>query len=202
MIKHNKGYIEGGINMLDVMKEILQYKPIDMKCEIGFDNEISNILIEFSKTYERTGKDQYKSLKRIDEILEILDESSQNEAIYKDIEEKSEIIREDRDKLLKSVIEIADLFEDIYVYSCKSSNQSLYEQMKLQWSNLNQSILKSKITRFGETGDAFDIQLHIAKEAREEPQLKYLQILEVVKSGYIYKGELIRKADVIINKTT
>lgn len=189
--------MKGNDNVIDVAKELQKYNIKDV--EIDFSDDIAGLLSIFNKTVERIGKEQYKSLRNIDEILELLDATKENEELIKSFKEKAKLTEKENENLIKALVEVADLFEDIYMYSEKSLNEGFAEQMKLQLSNMEQVLLTYGLTRFGDVGEAFNSQLHIPKEVRENEGFMQVQILEIIKSGYTYKGQIIRKAEVVIN---
>ncbi|WP_368490555.1 nucleotide exchange factor GrpE [Clostridium sp. BJN0013] len=183
--------------MIDITKELQQYNLEDI--DVCFESDISELLSAFNKTFEKIGKQQYKSTADIEEILEIIDEIKEDNESLKSLRNNVKSTDEENKTLIKTLIEVADLFEDIYVYSRKSSNEALREQMNLQWNNLEQILLTCGLKRFGKKEDVFNSRLHIPKETRENRDINQIQILEIIKSGYIYKGEMIRKAEVVVN---
>lgn len=185
--------------MLDVLKELNKYKPVDLKEEVCLERKTSQLISILNKNLERIGKDQYKSNRNIDEILEILDEDKSKNELITSFREKFEGARDNRDMLLKGIIDIVELFEDLYVYSGKSLNKSFLEQIRHQWTNLEQIMLKCGISILGNPGEMFDSKLHIARETRKDGLLPNMQIIEVIRRGYMYKGEIIRKSEVVVN---
>jgi len=187
--------------MIDVKKELIKYKPMDTGDHIKYDDVISNLLNSFSKTVERIGKDQYRSLKHMDNIMEALENKSGFERIIEDMEDRISSMEGTEKRLLEVIMEVCDLTENMYIFSLQSQDLNLRSQMELQWKTLQQSLLKCGITRFGNSGDIFDRQLHAAVESRQIPDFSDGYILEVIKSGYIYKNQLIKRAEVVINTT-
>lgn len=185
--------------MLDVIKELEKYKPVDLEEEILFKKETSKIISIFNKNIERIGKEQYKSNRNIDEILEILDEDKSKDELIAGFRDKLQRACEDREMLLKGLIDIVELFEDLYICSSKSLNESFLEQMRLQRENLEQIMQKCGITPIGKPLEMFDKELHIAREVKEDKEKPNMQIMEVIRRGYMYKGEIIRKSEVVVN---
>lgn len=186
-----------GKKMIDVNKELQRYSLEDI--EIDFESDISELLNAFNKIFEKIGKQQYKSATNMEEILEIIDEIKEDNESLKSFKNDVKSMDKENQILIKTLIEVADLFEDIYIYSRKSSNQALKEQMGLQWNKLEQILLTCGLTRFGKEEDMFNSHLHIPKETKENGHINQIQILEIMKSGYIYRGEVIRKAEVVVN---
>lgn len=187
--------------MIDVQKEIERYKPVEIHPDIKNDQDITALLTVFNKTIERIGKEQYKFVRQFDEITEILEKNIMFEKLIDTAESK--LVQQDTEisKLLSTVIEICDLTEDMYLYGLNSSNKSFSDQVKLQWSMMQQALAKSGIIRFGSKGDIYDRQLHNVKKVRQDPGYVRGQVIDVLKSGYGYKDKIIRKAEVIIYMT-
>lgn len=183
--------------MIDITKELQQYNLEDV--DNYFENDISELLSAFNKTFEKIGKQQYKSTADIEEILEIIDEIKEDNESLKSLRNNVKSMDKENKTLIETLMEVADLFEDIYVYSRKSSSEALREQMNLQWNNLEQVLLTCGLKRFGKKEDVFNSRLHIPKETKENKDINQIQILDVIKSGYIYKEEIIRKAEVVVN---
>lgn len=183
--------------MIDITKELQQYNLEDV--DNYFENDISELLSAFNKTFEKIGKQQYKSTADIEEILEIIDEIKEDNESLKSLRNNVKSMDKENKTLIETLMEVADLFEDIYVYSRKSSSEALREQMNLQWNNLEQVLLTCGLKRFGKKEDVFNNRLHIPKETKENKDINQIQILDVIKSGYIYKEEIIRKAEVVVN---
>lgn len=185
--------------MLDVSKELRKYRSVDLEEKVCLGTETSQLISIFNKNLERIGKDQYKSNRNTDEILEILDEDKSKNELITSFREKFEMARDDRDMLLKGIIDMIELFEDLYIYSEKSLNQSFSEQIGYQWTNLEQMVLSCGISLVGKQGEIFDSKLHIAREVKKDPLLPNMLIIEVIRRGFIYKGVIIRKSEVVVN---
>lgn len=187
--------------MIDVKIELEKYKPLGVDENIKYDDEISNLLYCFNKTVERIGKDQYRTLKHTDDIMEAMEEKRGFERLIEDMKNKINSMKAEEDGLLAVIMEVCDLTENMYIFSVRSQDLNLRNQMELQLKSLQQSLLKCGIIRFGNTGDIFDRQLHAVEEIRESPDFSDGQILEVIKSGYMHKNCLLKKAEVVISGT-
>lgn len=186
--------------MIDIKKELVKYKPMDEGKYMKYDDVTSNLLSSFSKIVERFGKDQYRTLNHMDDILMAIEDKRGLEKIVEDMEDKISFMKGTEIKLLEAIVEVCDLTENMYIYSLRSNDSNLRSQMELQWKTLQHSLLKCGIVRFGNSGDIFDKQLHVAVESRESLDFSNIQIIEVIKSGYMYKDQLLNRAEVVITK--
>lgn len=187
--------------MIDVKKELEKYKPLGLGEDIKYDDDIPNLLYSFNRTAERIGKDQYRYFKYMDDIIEAVEDKRGYEKLIKDLEDRINSMDGQKESMLEVMIEIADFTENIYVYSLRSQDENFKNQMELQWKTLQQSLLKCGIKRFGNTGDIFDSRLHIAVEARECPDFHDGQIVDIIKSGYIFEDRLLRRVEASVNRT-
>lgn len=191
--------------MIDVKEEIKKYKVINIEEKLDFhesnifDNELAEIMKIFAKTFDRLGKEQYKSSNKLDEIIIALEEKEEEEQSNRELKEKIKDKEEEIKVLLRSLISLADLIEDMYVYSKKTENLSLKHQITLQWNNVKNYLAQCGITIIGDEGGIFNSELYKAVEIKYIEEKTDGEVLEVLKSGYIYKGKLLRKAEVIVN---
>lgn len=191
--------------MIDFKEEIKRYKTINIDGveyeENLFDAELKEIMKGVIKNFDRLSKEQYKTSNKLDEIIITLEEKGEDEELNREIKEKMKKREAEINALLKALINLADLIEDMYVYSKKTENVSLKQQVILQWNYVKSHLLQCGVTVIGNEGESFNSELDRAAEVRHMEEKFDGEILEVLKSGYMYKGKLLRKAEVIVNKT-
>lgn len=196
--------------MLDIEDELKNYKSVEFE-ENSNDNEdedteeLKNILNIFTKAYERIGKEQYKTSNAIDEVLDMLEESSESSeeknAIIKGLKEQAADWENELKVMINTVTNMSDIFEYMNNYVLNSNNENLKAQFKLVQEQLIEKLAKASITVLGTANGEVDINIHQPIDTRWEEDKPEGVILEVVRKGYMYKGKLFRKAEVIINKS-
>lgn len=189
--------------MINVMEELEHYDINVIQDEILIDDTITTMLSVFNKAVDKIAKMQYQSLNNIDTVVDLMDEMKEIDERVAFVKDKNQLLEDEKKSLVCLLIEVGDLLEDIYIFSLQSSNEGLKSQMQLQWNQMEQALLGNQMVRFGNREELFDTRLHIAKEIKDDhqfPDINQAKILEVIKSGYLYKGQLIRKAEVVINK--
>ena len=194
--------------MLDIEEEFKKYEFT--KCEHNSMenkdslNSISALLQMFTKAYERIGKEQYKTSSGLEEILDILEESSEEikdkQVIINELQEREKTKDHELTIAINTIISIADMFEYINVFINKSGMESLKAQFNLVSEQLAEKLSGSSITVLGVQGLEFDMSIHQAIATEYEEDKQEGVILQVVKRGYMYNGKLFRKAEVVINK--
>ena len=194
--------------MLDIKEELKNYKFIELghNSEENEENneELSLLLNMFTKAYERIGKEQYKTANGIEEILDLLEESSEsnkeNQGIIRELRERVQGKDNEINAMINTVISISDIFDYINGFALKSGNENLIAQFKLVSEQLGEKLAQSSISILGIEGGEFDMSIHKAIEAEWQKDKSEGVILQVVRKGYMYKGNLLRKAEIIINQ--
>lgn len=195
--------------MINIKEELKKYESINIESDTEYKNEnsieeIEEILTIFTKSYERIGKEQYKTSNSIDEILDMLEEHVENN------QEKLIMVKEFQDKVskrdnelknvLNTIVNISDIFDYINMYVSNSDNEKLKVQFNLAQEQLTEKLAKASITVLGTLYGEVDIDIHKPIETRWEEDRKEGVILQVVRKGYMYNGQILRKAEVVINK--
>ncbi|HZJ57088.1 MAG TPA: nucleotide exchange factor GrpE [Clostridia bacterium] len=187
--------------MINVKDEIRRYEPLDMDASFcDTDMELKTALNGFSKVLKRIDKEQYRYSHLLDEILDVLDEIEEDKGAVRTLEGRQNEAKKELNSLLKAIIGIADSLEDIFIYAMKYGDISFREQMSMQWKRIGNLLNQYGITRLEGIGSPFVPTLYVAKEVEEKQENPHGHILEVLRSGYLYRGKLLRKAEVIVNK--
>jgi molecular chaperone GrpE (heat shock protein) len=188
------------IILLDVKKELHRYEEITLDNLVDIQqSELSATLNIFTKAFQRLGKEQFKATTEIENITEMLEEMSQNNKDNRELKNHVKSKDSEIERLVSGIISICDTFEDMYIFSEKSQDEEWKKQINLQWSNLNNIISLLGLTRIGKIGGIFKSEFHRAIEVKNQQEIPNGKIVEIIKSGYMYCGKLLRKADVIIN---
>lgn len=187
--------------MIDVLEELKKYSPIDMNNEAALKSDDMTMILEnVTKAYDRIGKEQFKSSAILEELTEIIEEDREKENQIRDMRLIISKYENKSNKLLKGLLDINDAFEDMYLYILKLNKDNLKEAMDLQREKNIRMLSISGVTLIGSKGDRFDSNIYIAKELGFIEDLNEGDIIEVLRLGYIYEGQIIRKAEVIVNK--
>ncbi|WP_297430229.1 nucleotide exchange factor GrpE [Clostridium sp.] len=195
--------------MLDIMDELKNYKPVEFKENLHEDEdneteELRSILNVFTKSYERISKEQYKTSNAIDEVLDVLEENNEinNEmqAVIKDLKEQSADKENELKVMLNTIISMSDTFDYMSNYVLNSDNENLKVQFKLVQEQLVEKLAKASILVLGIVNGKVDINIHQPIGTKWQEDKPEDTVLEIVRKGYMYKGKLLRKAEVVINK--
>lgn len=187
--------------MIDFTKELGKFDFMEMdKSFKNIQNETGMIVETLNTTLKRFGKEQSKANMQMDEILDVLDEEKEKQKNIDVLEKTENVLKEDKNFLVKGMISIVDQFEDMYRYVVKYDTVNGAGQMMILWKNIASDLLTCGIMRIDEINVVFNVQLHVAVQTRYDEEVTEGYVLEVLKSGYKYNDKLLRKAQVVINK--
>jgi len=190
--------------MLNIKDELKNYEYIDIETSFSnsesFNSEVMNLLQAFSKSYDRIGKEQYKAVSGIDEIIEILEEDKENSHRIKELKESAKIKDIEIEALISTLINIYDMIENMSSFFAEKGDKSLQEQIRLMKEQMVEKLSLTGITVLGTEGVPYNSAYHKAIGTECNADKSEEEILKVIKRGYTYKGKLLRKAEVIANK--
>jgi molecular chaperone GrpE (heat shock protein) len=120
------------------------------------------------------------------------------------LSEDGRLHREEVECILHSVLEVLDAFDRVFS-SVDKKNDLVTEQMKIWIGNfrtvfrLTHRILETQgVARIENIDAVFDPCWHKVLETVPDPSKADGTIVEVVHNGYVWKGRLLRKAEVIV----
>ncbi|HCS73083.1 MAG TPA: nucleotide exchange factor GrpE [Clostridiales bacterium] len=187
--------------MIDFDKELQKFQFLELDEDfIGLQNESSVIAKEFQRTLNRFGKEQGKTNLQLEEITGQLEEHRDKNSDKEQLKEELYLAEEEKQNLINGFILIMDQIEDLYRFSTKSSEESWSKQLELLWDNISNELLSIGIMKIEGENAQYNKNLHIAAEVRYCPEYEDGIILEVLRCGYVYKINVLRKAKVVVNK--
>ena len=193
----------GKINdmMIDFKQELAKYNFQEVDPEFVRDyQETSRIAGACTAALRRIGKDLHQTNLQIEEILSLYQEEHEREQLLAEMRKKVAASAEEKPALVQGLIAVSDRLEDIYRFILKNENGSWLEQIRLVWNNAGIELLPLGIFRIEGEKSRFDARLHAVVGVKEEPAVADGVILEVIRCGYLYQSQCLRKAKVIVNK--
>jgi molecular chaperone GrpE (heat shock protein) len=188
--------------MIDFRKELAKFDFVTVDAEFtGYYYETTPVIEVFTSTLKRIGKELNHTNLQLEEILSHYMEEKEKDRQL--IEQKKMIAAYEAEKLslVQGLVATLDQLEDIYRYALKNERGGWSEQMQLLWRNTSANLLPLGIIRIEGENTLFDARIHAAVQVKEDKDIKNGVILEVLRCGYIYQSHLVRKAQVIVNKT-
>lgn len=153
----------------------------------------------FAKEVKHFGQEQSKTTTQLEELLSQMEEQLEKSGTEELLKTKLTAAKKETQTLLLSLLSNADALEEVYRYAQENA-APWQEQLALQWQKLGQTLSHCGLVRIEGQGEAFQPQLQIAIGLDSDLALPEETVLGIVKSGYFYQGELLRKAEVIVNK--
>lgn len=190
--------------MLNIKDELQNYEYIDMEA-ISYESdiinsEVMNLLKVFSKSYDRIGKEQYKAVNGIDEIIEILEEEKEKSDRIKELKESGKTKEAEIEALISVLTNIYDMIEYMSSFFIEKGDKIMQEQLRIMKEQILEKLSATGIAVLGTEGVPYNSDYYqpIGTECNFDKGEE--EILKVIKKGYTYKGKLLRKAEVIVNK--
>lgn len=134
------------------------------------------------------------------EITKLLDEIDRKSEEINRLKLDIRIDNDRENKIIKSLIEILDSIEWFSSIAMPLSNDALRISVNNTKRKIRNSILTIGLTQINEVDSIFNCNLHNCIDIKEDYTKDDETVDEIVRSGYIYKGKVIRTADVIVIK--
>ena len=152
--------------------------------------------LQQSKDEDRQDRDNLTaSLKKV--------ELRQKEVILQ-MDSLSESLTEDEsaenDMLIETIIEILDIIEDFYRFALASSDSPYAGQALMMWQNAQSSAKTNGLEVIDKEGEPFDFRKHSAEGTDSSGSVPVGCVVKTLKCGYEYKGNVLRRASVIVSK--
>ncbi len=186
--------------MIDFHKELAKFNFVADAEYTPFDNETTQVIGAINSTLRHIGKELNNTNIHLEEVLALQTEETEKEKLI--TEQNKVMVASEAHKLslVHALVATLDLLEDIYRYSQQNEHNSWTEQMQILWDKAAANILLLGITRIEGENTLFDSRIHTAVQIQENKDIQNGLILEVLRSGYICNAQVIRKAQVIVNK--
>lgn len=116
--------------------------------------------------------------------------------------EKQEIREKGAEDLLQKFLELPDDMENALQAAKKAGEQGmLVNGVKLISKKIDKLLSESGVEKMGiEPGDDFDVEYHEALMATPHKEIEEGKIVQVVQTGYVLKGKVLRHAKVITSQ--
>ncbi len=187
--------------MIDFVKELHKYNFATVDKElIAMRDETTLSMDSFGATLKKLRKEQGEVNFQIEEVITILDDMKEDNTAVAELKKKRRAEEEEKMAVIKTLISVLDQFEDYYRYVRKYAEKSWSEQLTILWSNVAGILLSRGIFRIEGENTIFNPQLHVAGNLSNNNCLPEGLITDVIKSGYMYNNNVLRKAEVVVNK--
>ena len=153
------------------------------KEEMISKDDLASYVGDFYKIFEKSLRNQSEMALTLSEMRDALEE-----------EEKG--TNPEITGLVALLVETADMVEAFYKYALQSENLALVGQAELMWKSMLKKYALAGLSRIPDEQTEVDALLN--RTIAVDNNVKEGIIANTVRSGYVYKGELIRKSEVIV----
>lgn len=175
--------------MIDVEAE-LQLIMSAYENESLTDNELFSSI---DQKLQKQNKLQQKACLVVEDLVEQIEKLSEDQSQVK-------MLKQENEALIKTLMASYDLFAEILLGAYEKQHESWYQQIALQSDRLAKNLQEVGITLIGSQNNQLDLLYHKVIDYQYDASMAENQIIRYIKVGYIYKGKVVRKAEVIINR--
>jgi len=185
--------------MDDIDSRLRQFEPVTLEDESSSDTEQADQLLQL---FRRLTKGQWKTQQKADhaaqKVADYLDEHGDRVTELK--EERAAL--EDREEQYQRVLlEIMDLFDQLDETAQRSDSSAFQSAATSLRKKLARTVGKVGLERIPAEGESPDsLYHHVVNATEADAEAERDTIVDVVRPGYLLRGEVLRKADVIIAK--
>ncbi len=187
--------------MIDFQKELDKFDFMTFEPDFSrVYNETTAAVEAFTAIVKRFGKELNNTNIQLEELLSQYMEEKEKDKQITELRNTIAAAEEERLSLVQGLISTLDQLEHIYRYALKNEQGNWFEQLQLVWSNTSVNLLPLGLIRIEGENTLFDARLHAAVQVKEEINIQNGMILEVLRCGYMYQNQVLRKAHVVVNK--
>jgi len=147
--------------------------------------ELERYIGDFYTVFEKSLRNQSEISLTLSEIRDGMDDMGEED------ETNPEIVA-----LVELLVETADMVEAFFKYAVQSEDSSLMSQAELMWKSLLKKYAMIGLCRIPDEQTEVDGKLN--QMTAIDDGIKEGIIANTLCSGYVYKGELIRKSEVTV----
>lgn len=188
--------------MIDFRKELAKFDfaALDAGWSAGL-SETGQVAAAVNAALKRLGKEMSNINLQLEETLELYAEDKEKDKQIAALKKALTAGEEEQLGLVQSFLAVLDQLEDLYRYAVRYESDGWTSQLRLLWQNIAAELLLQGLSRIEGENTLFDPRLHTVVEVREAANIPDGLVVEVLRSGYLYRSRLLRKARVIVNKT-
>lgn len=182
----------------------------DIKNPEGQEVAVDDVIPEEENTKELETEGEENSLEKQVEDLKAQVDKEKKEYLFlmaefdnfrkRTLKEKSEIIKNAGENVLKGLLPIMDDFErGIKASETSGDSEAMKEGIILIYNKLKKYLAQNGVKEFDPNDDTFDTEKHEAISVVPVPdELKKGKILDTVEKGYMINDKVLRHAKVVV----
>ncbi|MBS3949986.1 MAG: nucleotide exchange factor GrpE [Peptococcaceae bacterium] len=187
--------------MIDFHKELAKFDFATAGTELtDFHSETIHIIEAVATAFKRIGKEVNHTNIQLEDFFALQSEETDKDKHIAEQNRTLAVMKDQMMSLVHGLIATMDMLEDVYRYSLYYEQNSWGEQMRLLWHKAAANMLLLGITRIEGEDTPFDARIHTAVQTLDNNDVANGLVLDVLRSGYIYNLQVLRKAQVVVNK--
>lgn len=181
-------------NLINDLKS-LEYKKIDIKEELELD--LFTTLSKVETDIKSINRNSKKSIMSMEILKEDMDKKN-NEIFKLENEIKERQLNEV--KVYKKILAILDQIDNIYNFAKQMDNTYLLDSLEMVKKIITKEISEIGLCEIKASGEFFNSKIHRCIGTIEDEQKTENEIVSIVETGYMLKGQVLRPASVIVVK--
>ena len=186
--------------MDDIDERLRQFEPVDLEGEDGsVDTAQADQLL---KLFTRLAKGQWKTRQSADHAAQkVADYLEEHGDRVTELKEERAALEDREEQYQRVLLEIMDLFDQLDETAQRSDSSAFQSATTSLREKLTKTVGKIGLERIPAEGESPDsLYHHVVNTTEADAEAERDTIIDVVRPGYLLRGEVLRKADVIIAK--
>lgn len=186
--------------MDDTQNRLSNFEPVDLQS--GSEVLDTSFADQFLKVFTRMAKAQWKTQQKADlsarKVAEHLDEHGE---LLDDLKRQRAQLEDRNEQLRRFILEVVDLITSFHKTAEASNDSEMQSTAATMRRALEKNMEKVGLRPIPALGEIPDSIYHFVLDTtRAKNESERDRIVEIVQPGYTMKGDVIRKANVIVAK--
>jgi len=104
--------------------------------------------------------------------------------------------------LVDAITSLLDIIWDFYYFAADDAGSPFFEQARMMWNAARNAAESAGLEIIAAEREPLDFLRHSAESAEQDNGIPNGYVIKTLKCGYIYRNEIIRRAAVVVSKTT
>jgi len=183
----------------EIEERLRSFEPVELDDGSSTDTDFAD---QFLKVFTRMAKAQWKTQKKADlsaqKVEEYLEEHGD---LVDDLKRQRADLEDENEQFRGFILEVVDLIEGFRKTAEASKNSNMRSAADTMSQALQDSMDKIGLQQIPALGQVPDGDYHFVRGTTDpEDESQRDKIVEVVEQGYTLRGEVLRKAEVIVAK--
>ncbi|MCS4056826.1 nucleotide exchange factor GrpE [Salinibacter ruber] len=182
-----------------ISDRLSRFEPADLDAENSLDAGQADQLVQlFTRLAKGQWKTQQKAGHAAQKVADYLDKRSSR---ITELKEELSALKTREEQYQRALVEIMDLFKQLSRTASRSDSDELQSASATMEDRLSSIAVKIGLERIPAQGESPDsLYHHIVDTTEASSKAEQNTIVEIARPGYLLRGDVLRKADVIVAK--